>query len=142
MRRAVRARGSHLRVHFKNTMETANALRGLALKRAQKYLKDVLAHKDAVPFRRHRTAGRHAQGHRFDASGGQSRWPEKSCRFLLDLLQNAESNAEVRPAAAAVCARVRRESFAPQRVVVGWGGCVFAGSGRGRSACTPCADSE
>ena len=24
----------------------------------------------------------------------QGRWPEKSCRFVLDLLQNAESNAE------------------------------------------------
>jgi hypothetical protein len=24
-----------------------------------------------------------------------ARWPEKSCKYILDLLQNAESNAEV-----------------------------------------------
>ena len=26
----------------------------------------------------------------------QGRWPVKSCRFLLDLLKNAESNADVK----------------------------------------------
>ena len=36
--------------------------------------------------------GRHAQAKIYGVS--QCRWPEKSCRFLLDLLQNAVANAE------------------------------------------------
>jgi large subunit ribosomal protein L17e len=50
--KACKASGSNLRVHFKNTREAAMALKGLGLKRAQKYLEDVIAHKDIVPFRR------------------------------------------------------------------------------------------
>jgi large subunit ribosomal protein L17e len=87
------ARGSGLRVHYKNTRETAAAIKGMGLSKAQKYLRDVLAHKDAIPFRVHKGGvGRHAQAKKYGVS--QCRWPEKSCRFLLDLLQNAESNAD------------------------------------------------
>jgi large subunit ribosomal protein L17e len=95
--KVAKAQGSYLRVHFKNTVETCNAIKGKSLKQAQKYLNDVIAHKDIVPFR-HFTAciGRKAQAKKYKNSGGQGRWPEKSCRFLLDLLTNAESNAEVR----------------------------------------------
>uniref|UniRef100_A0A7S0PY74 60S ribosomal protein L17 n=1 Tax=Coccolithus braarudii TaxID=221442 RepID=A0A7S0PY74_9EUKA len=93
---AVKASGSDLRVSYKNTRETAAAIKGLSLQRAQRYLKDVLAHKDAIPYRRHcGNIGRHAMGKKYKNSGNQCRWPEKSCRFLLDLLQNAESNAEL-----------------------------------------------
>lgn len=39
------------------------AIRGMTLKRAQKYMSDVLVHKDAIPFRRFTgKIGRHAQG--------------------------------------------------------------------------------
>ena len=78
-----------------NTVETCNAIKGMGLKKAQKYLQDVIDHKDIVPFR-HFTAciGRKAQVKKYKHT--QGRWPEKSCRFLLDLLTNAESNAEVR----------------------------------------------
>lgn len=39
------------------------AVRGMTLKRAQKYIADVLVHKDAIPFRRYTgKIGRHAQG--------------------------------------------------------------------------------
>ena len=90
---ACKARGSNLRVHFKNTYETAMAIKGLSLARAKKYLQDVIDHKDCVPFRKF-TGGpsRPAQAKRHGTT--QGRWPEKSCRFLLDMLQNAESNAE------------------------------------------------
>jgi len=92
--KAVKARGSNLRVHFKNTRETAGAIRGLTLKRARRYLEDCLAHKDAIPFRRFTGGvGRKAQAVKHKAT--QARYPEKSIRFLLDLLQNAESNADI-----------------------------------------------
>jgi len=91
--KACKARGSHLRVHFKNTRETAAALLGRPLKKARQYLEDVIAHKDIVPFRVHKAVARKAQAKKYGTTLG--RWPQKSARFLLDLLQNAESNAEV-----------------------------------------------
>merc|ERR1711955_22374 len=55
--KSCKARGSYLRVHFKNTRETAQA----------------------------------------KAHGcSQGRWPIKSAEFLLQLLKNAESNADVK----------------------------------------------
>merc|ERR1712076_28347 len=93
----VKCRGSDLRVSFKNTRETAMAIRGLSLRRAQKYLDDVINHKQAVTFHRFcGGVGRAAMAKMGPGGKTQARWPEKSCRFLLDLLTNAESNAEVK----------------------------------------------
>jgi large subunit ribosomal protein L17e len=95
--KSCKASGSDLRVHFKNTCVTADAIRNMPLKKAKKYLEDVLEHKQAVPFRKFNGCiGRHAQAKMTGAT--QCRWPKKSCQFLLHLLKNAESNAEVSPA--------------------------------------------
>ncbi|PQP94510.1 60S ribosomal protein L17-2 [Prunus yedoensis var. nudiflora] len=94
--KSCKARGSDLRVHFKNTRETAHAIRKMQLGKAKRYLEDVLAHKQAIPFRRFcRGVGRTAQA-KNRQSNGQGRWPVKSANFILDLLKNAESNAEVK----------------------------------------------
>lgn len=54
-----------------------------------------MAHKQAIPFRRFcGGVGRTAQA-KNRHSNGQGRWPVKSAKFILDLLKNAESNAEV-----------------------------------------------
>nr|WCZ58427.1 60S ribosomal protein L17 [Paratrimastix eleionoma] len=91
--KCAKARGSNLRVHFKNTRETVGALRGMELQKAKRYLVDVIDKKQIVPFRRYnRGIGRHAQLKPFKWSQGC--WPEKSARFVLDLLKNAEANAE------------------------------------------------
>ncbi len=93
---APQAKGSDLRVHFKNTRETAFALRKMSLNKAKKYLEDVLAHKRCIPFRRYQGAvGRTTQAKNEGNPGGQGRWPVKSAEFILNLLKNAESNAEV-----------------------------------------------
>ncbi|KAL5206829.1 hypothetical protein ABZP36_035038 [Zizania latifolia] len=93
---AAKAMGRDLRVHFKNTRETAFAIRKLPLGKAKRYLEDVIAHKQAIPFRRYcGGVGRTAQA-KARQSNGQGRWPAKSARFILDLLKNAESNAEVK----------------------------------------------
>lgn len=94
--KSCKARGSDLRVHFKNTRETAFAIRKLPLTKAKRYLEDVIAHKQAIPFRRFcGGVGRTAQA-KNRHSNGQGRWPMKSAKFILDLLKNAESNAEVK----------------------------------------------
>ena len=93
--KCAKARGGSLRVHFKNSRETAAAIKGYTLKRAKAYLENVVDHKEAVPFRRFTGGcGRHAQGKLRKAPGSQVGWPVKSCKFLLDLLSNAEANAE------------------------------------------------
>ncbi|CAG8561499.1 17918_t:CDS:2, partial [Racocetra fulgida] len=66
-----KTRGSYLRVHFKNTRETAMAISGKKLNKAIKYLEDVKEHKQAVPFRRFNGGvGRCAQAKAFGATQG------------------------------------------------------------------------
>ena len=93
--KSCKARGSYLRVHFKNTRETAQAVKKMHIRKATRYLKDVIAKKQIIPFRRFSGGvGRKAQAKNHKHS--QGRWPEKSANFLLQLLKNAESNAEVK----------------------------------------------
>lgn len=89
------ARGAYLRVSFKNTRETAQAVNGWNLKKAQAYLVDVLDHKRAIPFRRfNHSIGRTAQAKEWGVQ--KARWPAKSVNYVQDLLKNAESNAEAK----------------------------------------------
>merc|ERR1712187_380817 len=91
--KSAKAKGSNLRVHFKNTRETAQAIKKMPLHRATTYLKNVVEQKEIIPFRRFMGGvGRHAQAKVHGTS--QGRWPKKSAELLLHLLKNAESNAE------------------------------------------------
>lgn len=47
---AAKSRGSNLRVHFKNTREAARAIKGMPLRRAKKFLENVIEKKEIVPF--------------------------------------------------------------------------------------------
>ena len=87
------AKAFDLRVHFKNTYETAKALKGMLVEKAVQYLEQVLKHERCVPFTKYDGAtGRTGQAKEFGLTHG--RWPEKSVKVLLNLLQNAKSNAE------------------------------------------------
>lgn len=89
------ARGAYLRVSFKNTRETAFHINGWNLETANKYLDDVLDHKRAIPFRRYNSSiGRTTQGKEWGVQ--KARWPEKSVKYIKDLLRNAQSNAEAK----------------------------------------------
>ncbi|RMZ70788.1 60S ribosomal L17 [Pyrenophora seminiperda CCB06] len=93
--KSARARGSYLRVSFKNTRETAQAVNGWKLDRALTYLGNVLEHKEAIPMRRYAgSTGRTAQGKAFGVS--KARWPVKSAEILIGLLKNAEANADTK----------------------------------------------
>jgi len=91
--KSCKARGSNLRVHFKNTREAAKTIKKMTLRRAVRFLKNVVAHKECVPFRRFNGGvGRCAQAKQWKVT--QGRWPKKSAEFLLQLLRNAEANAD------------------------------------------------
>ena len=125
--KSCKASGSDLRVHFKNTCVTSDAIRHMSLKKAKGYLEAVLKKTQAVPFRYFNgCVGRHAQAKCAPHSGKmhsgatQCRWPTKSAKFLLHLLKNAESNAEVRDSASwrmSVCyeAAAEGEGIGPMR---------------------------
>ncbi|EPB69018.1 putative ribosomal protein L22 [Ancylostoma ceylanicum] len=84
--KSCKARGSDLRVHFKNTHEAAMALRNMPLRRAQRFLENVKEQKEIVPFLRYNGGvGRKAQCKQWNTT--QGRWPKKSAEFLLDLLK-------------------------------------------------------
>lgn len=87
---------SYLRVHFKNAREADQAIKDMRLKRADHFSKNVIGRKECVPFRRFCGGGggvrRCAQAkHRKAVHGRQ---PKKSAEFLLQILKNAERNAE------------------------------------------------
>merc|ERR1712051_1000572 len=68
---------------------------GMQLTAAMNYLENVLQKKEAVPFRVFTGGcGRHAQGKQRNAPGDKCRWPQKASKAFLDLLRNAEANAE------------------------------------------------
>merc|ERR550514_2310015 len=63
------------------------------LRTAQKYLEAVCEKKRCIPFRKYTGCiGRTPQAKEFKMS--QGRWPIKSCKIVLDLLRNAEANAD------------------------------------------------
>lgn len=71
------------------------AVKGMKLAKAKKFLEDVIEQKQSVAFRRFTGGcGRKAQSKQNNHP--QSRWPKKSAEFVLGLLKNAESNAEVK----------------------------------------------
>ena len=91
--KACKAKNVDVRVHYKNTYETAQAIKGMGLKGAQTYLQAVCEKTRCVPFQKHTGhIGRTPQAKAFKMS--QGRWPVKSAKILIDLLRNAESNAE------------------------------------------------
>ena len=83
-----RARAIELPISPKKTYEVMNAIRGLPLEKAKSLLEDVMEEKRAIPFRRYNQEVAHKRG------TGPGRYPKKVARSVLQILQNAEANAE------------------------------------------------
>ncbi len=67
----------------------------MLINKAEEYLKDVLEHKRCLPYSRlDHSVGRTSAAIQFGLTKG--RYPEKSVRIVLNLLQNAKSNAEAK----------------------------------------------
>ncbi|HXW66294.1 MAG TPA: 50S ribosomal protein L22 [Thermoplasmata archaeon] len=83
-----RARGIELPISPKKTYEVLNAIRGLSLERARTILEDAVALRRPIPFRRYNQETAHHPG------TGPGRYAAKVARNVLQVLKNAEENAE------------------------------------------------
>jgi large subunit ribosomal protein L17e len=79
---------------FGFTFRTAQAIKGMHIRKATKYLKDVTLKKQCVPFQQYNGGvGRCAQAKQWGWT--QGRWPKKRAEFLLHMLKNAEGNGDL-----------------------------------------------
>ena len=84
--KSCRSRGSNLRVHFKNTRETAQAIKGMHIRQATKYLMDVTLKRQCVPFRRYNGGvGRFVQAKQWGWIQGW--WPKRVVNLYCTCLK-------------------------------------------------------
>ena len=89
-----KARGDHVRVHYKHCREIAQAIKGRLVSKAKSYLENVLQYKEAIPITKYKGGrGRHSQAKQLGVPGDLCAWPQKATKVFLDLLTNVESNA-------------------------------------------------
>jgi large subunit ribosomal protein L22 len=88
----VRAALREKSISHKHAREIAIAVKGMSIERARVFLEDVIARRIAVPFRRYKNEVAHRSNIRDGFCAG--RYPQKTAREVLKLLDNLESNAE------------------------------------------------
>ncbi len=82
-----RAMGKELHISKKHAHEIATAIKGMKLAAAREFLENVVALKQAVPYKRYTRNIPHKKGM---CTG---RYPQKAAKEVLSVLKNAESNA-------------------------------------------------
>jgi len=83
-----RARGVEVPISPKKTYEIMNSIRGRSVERARTILEDAIALRKAIPFRRYNQETAHHTG------TGPGRYATKVAKNILQVLENAEENAE------------------------------------------------
>jgi large subunit ribosomal protein L22 len=79
-------------ISHKHAREVALAIRGMSIENAREFLENVIAKQIAVPYRRYNNEVAHRSNIRDGFFAG--RFPEKTAREFLKLLDNLESNGE------------------------------------------------
>ncbi len=91
--KTVKASGRELRVSHKAAREVCTAIKGMTLDQAKEYLNKVMRKKQPVPFRRYNKK----LGHRHGVENAfAARYPIKTAKRILQVLEGAEANAEFR----------------------------------------------
>ena len=92
--KTVKASGKDMRISLKKATEVCRELRGMKLEDAKKMLEEVIAQRKMIPFRQHKKKrGHHAdklREYKWFAGG----YPIKASERILNVLKNAEGNAE------------------------------------------------
>ena len=91
--RTVKASGRELRVSPKAAREVCATIRGMAVGEAKDFLQEVILKRKPVPFRRHKKKAGHRRGIQKAYVG---KYPVKAAKKTLEVLENAEVNAEYR----------------------------------------------
>lgn len=86
-----KASGRSLKISPKHAVEICRTIRGMEIEEAKEYLEDVIEMKKPVPFKRHNKKVGHRKGLKGWPTG---RYPVKAASQILDVLINAEANAE------------------------------------------------
>ncbi|NWG10358.1 50S ribosomal protein L22 [Candidatus Bathyarchaeota archaeon] len=89
--KTVKASAREVRVSHKHAREVCKTIKGMMLTQAKQYLRDVIAKKRAVPYTRFRKKAGHRHGLVKACAG---RYPVKTSKIVLKLLESAESNSE------------------------------------------------
>lgn len=87
----VKASARELRVSPKHATEVCSTIKGMKLYQAKTYLQNVVAKKQPVPIRKHKKKIPHRRGLQKAYAG---RYPVKAAQKVLQVLENAEANAE------------------------------------------------
>lgn len=82
------AKATSLPISFKQSVEICNFIRNKKVNDAKKILMDVSNKKEAIPFTRFNSDVGHKKGM------GSGRYPIKSSKELIKLLESAEANAQ------------------------------------------------
>ncbi|MCH8085452.1 MAG: 50S ribosomal protein L22 [Nitrosopumilus sp.] len=88
--RHVRASLREKDISHKHAREVAVALKGLSIEKARDFLQAVINKERAVAFRRFKNQ----VGHRSDPGMMSGRYPQKTAKEFIKVLDNLESNAE------------------------------------------------
>ena len=86
--KSARAFGKELQCSPRHSKNIARAIRGMKVIDAKKLLEDVIALKSPIKFRTHNTKVGHKKGI------GPGRYPEHASRHFLQIIKDAENNAE------------------------------------------------
>lgn len=84
-------KSSNLCVHFQNTHETAQAIKGMYIQKATRYMKDVTLQKQRVLFHHH-DGGVYRYAQAIGQGWTEGRWPKNCAEFLLHVLKKADSH--------------------------------------------------
>jgi large subunit ribosomal protein L22 len=89
--KTVKASAREIRVSHKAAREVCRTIKGMMLTQAKTYLQDVMDKKKPVPYRRYTKKLGHRHGL---VKAFVGRYPVKTAKYMLRLLENAEANAE------------------------------------------------
>jgi len=90
-KKLVVVRSHNLPISRKKTVNLARYIRFLPLRTAKRYLKEIIEMKRAVPFYRYNRDIPHRRN--IEGKIKQGRYPVKSAKYLLKLLESLEKNA-------------------------------------------------
>ncbi len=88
-REVARAQAHDLDASYKELSQVFGALRGHSVSEARKVLEDCIAKKKPIEFKKFNKG----MGHRPQLGGKKGRFPVKEAKIALNLLKNAEANA-------------------------------------------------